>query len=111
MTDPFAFNPDLIRREPCTNPNGRRWIRIWYAQPMPDGGRIGVLVEPYNPHADRTAQQQLEATFRHHVAGLSAHQRLAWMAAAMKEAQPQPKLDFDMLPKQGAREPLGMSVC
>ncbi|MDT8855113.1 hypothetical protein RNZ50_08800 [Paracoccaceae bacterium Fryx2] len=82
MRDPFTFNHDLIRRELYTDTHGRRWIRVWYATPMPDGGKIGRLIELNDPHADRRAQQALEATFRHHVAGLSAHARLTWMAVA-----------------------------
>lgn len=80
MTDPFTFNPNLIRRESCTDSHGHRWIRIWYAQPMPGGGKLGKLIKPNDSLADRMAQRQLEATFRHHVAGLSAHQRMALAA-------------------------------
>lgn len=84
MTDPFTFNPDLIHREPYTDTHGRRWISISYAQPMPDSGKIVKFIEPNDDCADRMAQRQLEAAFRYHVDGLSAHARLAWMAAAQK---------------------------
>lgn len=88
MTDPFTFNPALVRRESYTDSHGHRWIRIWYAQPMPDGGKIGTMIQPNDDLADHMAQRQLEATFRHHVDGLSAHARMAWMAAAQAEVAP-----------------------
>lgn len=82
MTEPFTFNPALIRRAPAADKYGRQLVEVWYALPMPDGGKIGLLVEANSQRADMMAQRKLEATFRHHMDGLSAHARLAWAEAA-----------------------------
>jgi hypothetical protein len=46
-----------------------------------------MLAEANSPRADMMAKRKIEATFRHHVAGLSAHQKMAWAKAAQAEEE------------------------
>lgn len=73
MNDPFIFNPALVHEGPAH-----------LSYPLPTGERIGVL-----HYGTRMFHEgRLKELFEKTVAGLSAHQRMEWMAALREEVAP-----------------------
>ena len=90
MSDPFTFDPTRVVRDPV-NIRGIKTMRFSYA--MPIGQPLEYTLLRFDFDQDRESEDPslnytlpLRVDFEEMVAGLSAHQRLAWMAAAQKEA-------------------------
>jgi hypothetical protein len=82
--DPFVFDPARIERsEMWKDKYGLESVDVLYT--LPGGDKIGITIDARDVSADRDARHGLQMTFYKIVAGLSAHQRMAWAAAAQAE--------------------------
>lgn len=105
MRDPFVFDLSRLRIRSMPDIGGRQWVKWLYLLPAgatleldfysPKAGLAGYISGGggggfHNPKSrypfglPEDLQPMFDG-FQEHVAGLSAHQRLAWMAAAQKE--------------------------
>jgi hypothetical protein len=98
MIDPFTFDPSRVRCEDIGPPGGDHPFghlsQVRFTYPLPTGETLehfawasaGGGGSNAIPNGLDVRAYPIFVQFKETVDGLSAHQRLAWMAAAQKEA-------------------------
>lgn len=81
--DPFEFDPARVVSGLVSWIHNRK-LMVSLCYHMPDGDRFVYECEPADAAIEHTIHM-FSCAFDAKVAGLSAHQRMAWAAAAQKE--------------------------